>query len=320
MFGKRDDRTEKQKDAAESAAISEAESFLSEPNATPDGVRAKLPSIKSKHGLSSIDLVHEDATRFHVSAVINRMSTRSHDLKRSGGAFSLAPGGLKEHEGTVILTSGGQERTIHVIEKHGRDVTVAFLKERLTETIEVFRKERARKLQNWSQGLARAGAEYGRLSGRPQPLTPAEQRRFDEASEVLASIPQKMQWLNGIRDSDRDEIQRFFEDELHRTDVPFRATKFYNNKVMVESIEKVLADSKDRINNDFNDDQGRPKANGTRSSKLSGEFIGNIGIGYELDDQMEVARIPMMRHVGVIAVISDSEKRHYKVQTAYPEP
>jgi len=89
---------------------------------------------------------------------------------------------------------------------------------------------------------------------------------------------------------------------------------------MQSSVEAALTANKDRINKEFNDEQGNPRPSGTQSTKLSAELIHNIGIGFELDENMQVVPISSMRHVGVIAVISDSEKRLYKVQTAFPEP
>jgi hypothetical protein len=314
-----DARTEAQQRTDVDSAIGAADAMLSAQKATPDSVRSQLPDLKKRFGLTSVDLVHEDGASYHVTAVINRMATQSHKLTRGGASFNLAPGGIDAHEGDVILTSRGTEREIHVRSRHGREVTTAYMKERLEEVIGIFRQQRARKLEQWGNGLAAASARYGRMSALPQPLNPQQQREQAQLEETLDTLPTKMQWLQSIGDNDRDEIQRFLTDEA-RINAPFRATKFYNNKDMHSSIARALSDNKDRINQEFTDEQGSPRATGTQTSKLSAEFIQNIGIGYELDENMQVVPIPMMRHVGVIAIISDSEKRLYKVQTAFPEP
>ena len=314
-----DVRTDAQQRTDVELAVGAAEALLSAQKATPDSVRAQLPDLKKRYGLSSMDLVHEDGASYHVTAVISRMATHSHNLTRTGASFNLAPGGIDAHEGDVILTARGAEREIHVRSRHGREVTVAFMKDRLEEVIGVFREQRTRKLEQWSNGLAAAAARYGRMSAMPRPLNAQHQREETQLEETLDTLPKKMQWLQSIGDNDRDEIQRFLTEEA-RINAPFRATKFYNNKDMHSSIEKALSENKDRINQEFNDEQGNSRATGTQSSKLSAELIQNIGIGYELDENMQVVPISMMRHVGVIAVISDSEKRLYKVQTAFPEP
>ena len=68
---KPDERTMEQKEADVHKAIIEAEKTMEEKGATPDGVKAKLPTIQSMYNLTSIKLVKEKSNKYHVEVKIN---------------------------------------------------------------------------------------------------------------------------------------------------------------------------------------------------------------------------------------------------------
>jgi Domain of unknown function (DUF4157) len=68
---KPDERTMEQKKADVHKAIIEAEKTMEEKGATPDSVKAKLPTIQSTYKLTSIGLVKEKSNKYHIEAKIN---------------------------------------------------------------------------------------------------------------------------------------------------------------------------------------------------------------------------------------------------------
>jgi hypothetical protein len=104
---KTDDRSPQEKEKAEKAAVSDAEHALREANATPESVSAKLPPIKTKHGLSSLTLDKVGGTKYHVTAMIAR--TESSGDVDLNVAFRYAATVKKRHQNqeSVILSATG---------------------------------------------------------------------------------------------------------------------------------------------------------------------------------------------------------------------
>jgi hypothetical protein len=80
-----DKRTPAEQDAAVSAAALDAEHLLEAEGATPESVRTQLPSIQSRHKLTSIELVKKGESEYQVDAKINP--------HRMTPAVPLTPGG-----------------------------------------------------------------------------------------------------------------------------------------------------------------------------------------------------------------------------------
>jgi hypothetical protein len=70
--------------AAETAAAVAAEQLLSAPDASPESVRAGLPSIKNKYRLTSINLIAEGDQNYHITTLINRTNTKTKKLTKKG--------------------------------------------------------------------------------------------------------------------------------------------------------------------------------------------------------------------------------------------
>jgi hypothetical protein len=78
---KTDERTVEEKKSDVHKATVAAHKLIKEKGATPDSIRAKLPSIKTNYRLTSIELIKENETRYHVEAKINPEEyTPSEDL------------------------------------------------------------------------------------------------------------------------------------------------------------------------------------------------------------------------------------------------
>jgi hypothetical protein len=90
VFGKKDDRTEDQKQADLAKAMGEAEAVKMKPDATEESIRKELPAIKKKYRLESLDLVvdSEDASSetVHISGSMSpSKSGRKGKLKKEPG-------------------------------------------------------------------------------------------------------------------------------------------------------------------------------------------------------------------------------------------
>ncbi|HEX6289738.1 MAG TPA: hypothetical protein VFZ66_11135, partial [Herpetosiphonaceae bacterium] len=66
-----DHRSQAEKQADLDQAISESEKVLSEEGATAESIRKKLPAIKSKYNLVSLNLVQDSDTKYHVHGKVN---------------------------------------------------------------------------------------------------------------------------------------------------------------------------------------------------------------------------------------------------------
>ena len=103
LFGKApgepDHRGEEEKQEALSSAVAAGEAVLNEPGIAPQAVHERLPAIKSRFGLTALELVHESGSRFHIHAKINPdKNTLAKDL---GGQIVMFPmplpgGGTKD--------------------------------------------------------------------------------------------------------------------------------------------------------------------------------------------------------------------------------
>lgn len=244
-----------------------------------------------------------------------REPASAYRLGRSG-IFSLAPGGFEAHEGDIILTSRDEEKEIHVLERHGTSVTAAFLKSRLSGVLSKFYRLRDQKVTNWKNAVAGA---YSRL-GRKATESLSDPTKVQKAYEEVEKLLQKIAWAQGIQSHQRDEIMRFLRNEARRKEIAFRATKFYKSDLMRQTVMTVLYVNQEQIDAQLTDKDGNPKAVATQAGPFRHQFSRNIGIGYELNEKMQIVEIATLTKVAVMLIISDRKKRHYKVLTAFPEP
>ena len=141
-----------------------------------------------------------------------------------------------------------------------------------------------------------------------------------DLSRRLKNIQSKLQWLLSIREDDKAAIEYALNQEW-RLNTTFRATKFYNRKLMEKAIMEALENNRQKIDEGFTDENGNSKEVGTTlRPPIKHRLPKSIGVGYELNSNMEVVETGSLTQVVVIVVISDSNNRLYKVETAYPEP
>jgi len=310
-----DERTEQEKKVDLDQALVESDRLMEDKNTSPEMVKSKLPILQSKYRLNSLQLQKGTDNKYYVEGKINpRNKTKGHSLGATSSLFKLAPGSIEEHEGNIILTSRGEEREIHVIERHGRDVTAAYLKARLDTVLEIFHRVRAQQIIAWENALTGAYARQGRELREPVP----NQDRLQRVEQEILTLQWRINRARSIRNDQRDEIMQFLREDANRPDVPFRATKFFKTNLMYEAINTALESNREEIDHRFTDENGNSRAVGTQAGPFRQQFDKNIGIGYELTQNMEVVEIPTLNKVAVVLVISDAQKRLYKILTAFP--
>jgi hypothetical protein len=325
--GKLDERTEQQKKADLDKGVGEANKFMEEKDATTDSVRTKLPAIQSKYKLTSLQLVKDAEDEYHVEAKINpEEKGPKHKLGQKGGSFKLAPGGFTAHEGD-ILSSEDEDKKVHLLTKHGPKVVSLYLKDRLQEPLKEFRKEREEREKLYRKEIASIRKTIDELwkqteNVKPDKLEKILKRIHGEQGleSQLQNIQSKLRWMLNIKEDDKPAIEHALNTEW-RLNITFRATKFYNKKIMEKAVMEALEQNQDKIDRGFTDEKGNSlKVGTTLRPPIKHKFSQNLGKGYELSSNMEVVPMGSLNHVVVILVLTDSEKRFYKMETAYPEP
>ncbi|HBK62071.1 MAG TPA: hypothetical protein DD000_00705, partial [Cyanobacteria bacterium UBA11166] len=326
--GESDERSKEEKEADLNKAVGDADKIMQEEDATPDSVKKRLPIIKSKYRLTSLELVKDTDTEYHIEAKINpEKDGQKHKLgKAKGGSFNLAPGGFQAHEGD-ILSSEGDGKQVHLLTKHGKDVISVYLKERLEEPLKVFRQERAKREQLYKDQIQNIRSTIKKLwsettNAKPDKVEKIINRIQGEngLDAQIQNIQAKLQWLVNIKENNKEAIEHALNVEW-RLNITFRATKFYNQKIMEKAVMEALKNNQQKIDEGFTDEQGNSKDVGaTLRPPIKHKLPQNIGVGYELNSNMEAVEIGPLTQVVVIIVISDAKKRLYKVETAYPEP
>lgn len=287
---------EKQANSIQKKVLVFVEKMMEQDDASPERTIEQWPAIQAK----GERYVREPASAYRLG---------------SSSIFSLAPGGFKAHEGHIILTSRDEEKEIHVLERHGTTVTAAFLKSRLFGVLDEFYRLREQKARAWENALVSAHSRLARKAERSDSDLTTLQKDIEE----IEKLEQKMAWAWGIQSHQREQIMRFLHDEARRREIPFRATKFYKSETMRHAVMAVLKSNQEQIDARLTDKNGNPKAVGTQAGPFRQQFPHGIGIGYELNEKMEIVEMSTLTKVAVILIISDQKKRYVKVLTAYPE-
>ncbi|RKH38979.1 hypothetical protein, partial [Corallococcus llansteffanensis] len=332
LFGKggqgggKDTRTMEQKQADLKAAVQEADALMKKKGASAKGVTAKLNSIKAKYRLTTINLAQEGENKYHVEAEINPKERGPSEQLASKGSFSLAPGGFAASEGAKIpnIKAGAPPITVHLITNHGPDVPSATLKDRFQRQLVQFRQMRDARVKLAQDSITLANSELLKIEGLPVTADPKKnEKRVKDMNTQYAKINEAKENIRKyrlIRENDTEGVLGSLE-KWGATPMPTRtSTRFYRTNLMEMAINAALAAGKETIDKQFNDDNGQAKPVGTKlSSPLRATFTQNIGVGYKLLPDMTVVEAKNLRGVAVIIVLSDSEKRHYVVETAFPE-
>jgi hypothetical protein len=319
---KPNERTKQEKEADVHKAVVEANKILEEKDASPNSVKAKLPGIQSKYKLTSIELVKGADTKYCVTARINPTGTTpGHTL--GGGSFKLAPGGIQAHEGHKILTSSGKEKEIHLIAKHGPDVLEADMKDRLENMKQLFEDMRNDKIAKQQARITAAQAKINEFNTSQSPTNPQKiaerQNRILGLNQTITEVTSLITEYQSINKDDRNAVFEFLDKWKPKSMPTYRVTKFSNLKRMERVITVALGRKQAEIDAAFIDSSGNTKTNGT-SKIISNTITGmNLGVGYELDPNMQVIPISTPLQTVVLSLVI-SNPFEYMVETAYLEP
>jgi len=77
---KPDQRTAQQKQADEQKAADESAKLMDSASATSRSIQAGFPALRTKYRLSSLELVKETGSKYHIVALINRAESESKSL------------------------------------------------------------------------------------------------------------------------------------------------------------------------------------------------------------------------------------------------
>ncbi len=245
--------------------------------------------------------------------------------KVSEGSFKLAPGTLSEHEGGTVLSSTGEEKIVHVYSKHGEGVSEAYLEERLVEELQRFKQLRDERIRRYEEELIPQNEEnLERVSQDIERTTNPEKRekKMKQIGEYIDSMQkylEKANELRGINAKDMNAVRDVLK-ELGGSLPVMTATKFKDDKILERSILECLKNNQAIINEQLIDEDGKSKPNGTQLKKaLKYKLKGNVGIGYKLQGNGNVAKISSsLNFVEVVVAVSDSKNFEYKVLTAFP--
>ncbi|PSB22160.1 DUF4157 domain-containing protein [Phormidesmis priestleyi ULC007] len=326
---KPDERTDQQKKADLDQGVGEADKLMAEKDATPDSVKTKLPTIQSKYKLTSLQLLKDAEDEYHIEAKINpEEKGPKHKLGgKKGVSFKLAPGGFAAHE-EDILSSEDADKKVHLLTKHGSRVNSVYLKERLEEPLKRFREEREKREKLYKEQIENIRKTIDELwkqteTAKPDKLEKILKRIQGDKGQGLEAqvkdIQSKLRWLLNIKEDDKSAIEYALNTEWH-LNITFRATKFYDQKIMEKAVTEALEQNQEKIDKGFTDKNGGSLEVGTTlRPPIKHKFSQNLGVGYELGSNMETVPIGSLNHVVVVIVLTDSEKRLYKVETAHPE-
>ena len=329
-----DERTMEQKEADLNKAVSESDRIMEEKDATPDSVKTKLPAIKSKYKLTLLELVKDNETEFHVDAKINPEKLGGKHKLGKGGAFKLAPGDFHTHEGNILSSEDSDDKKVHLLTNHGQDTVTVFLKERLEKPLQAFLEVRQKRVAVYDEQIEQRKAAAEKMNGQMPKYKDTDPARYQKwldglqrNQDEIKNLQNKKAELLSIKKTDRKAIKNALEESekdlkalnYKKSDITFQATKFYSNKIMEKAIMEALKYNQQKIDEGFTNKEGNSLKEGTKlEPPIEHQFSENLGIGYELNSKMEAVQMGRLRKVTVIVVLSDSKKRFYKVETAYP--
>jgi len=332
-----EEQEETPKIQAQLAVDSAQKSALESSNSTISTSKPAQKPLISRTPFNGRNILVEAPQRLSASSAypegIQRLETSGVNSLGKGGSFKLAPGGFQAHEGDV-LSSEDDGKQVHLLTKHGQDVTSVYLKERLEKPLQVFLEVRQKRVKLYEEQIVERTAAITRMSGQMPKYKENEPEKYqkwldglERNQSELKTIQKKKAELMSIKEDDKEAIKRVLEESekdlkslgYKKSDITFQATKFYNKKVMEKAVMEALKENQQKINEGFTDKQGNSTEEGTTlRPPIEHRLHENIGIGYELNSKMEAVPMGPLRKVTVIVVLSDSKNRLYKVETAYP--
>lgn len=240
-------------------------------------------------------------------------------------SFKLAIGGLEAHEGHQILTSSGTQIEIHLLTRHGEKVKEGYLKDRLEEMKELFRSKREEKIDAQQTAIDAMTKRLNELLNAPGPKQEKKkmqrERKIAKLQTKIADAQAEIAKYYALNENNRTQVFEYL-DRWRRQGEPMTTdvvTKFSDNEVMEQVILAILNKNQPDINKAFTDSSGKSKPVGTTYPISDTITQTGVGVGYELNEKMEV--VPITRPIQNLQIyLVISALYEYMVETAYLKP
>jgi hypothetical protein len=319
--------TEKDRKAGLTAFEKEEKAFVKNGAITQVDARKVGKIVKDKHPVfKSITVVDgKDSWDYKYVFRNDDVDTTSKKAENTeGGTFKLAPGGIEAHEGHKILTGSGKEKDIHLITKHLNIAEVA-LPERLESMKQLFSDMRNEKIELQRQKIQSNQDKLDTLLSSEEPKKEAKkikrqaviQRLKDSISDSTTQIAE----YQSIDENSRDAVFNTLDKWKPPRMPTYRTTKFKNRETFKNAAKIAIQNNQAKIDQEFTENDGNSKQNGT--SKIIKHQIKdkgvNLGIGYELNDNMQVEKMNTPLRTIVLSLII-SAPFEFMIETAYLEP
>lgn|GEM_PF-1685955 len=309
-----DERTDGQKEQDLAAAVAETERVQDQPDMTPQRLRGELPGIQKRFRLTTIELVQDAASRFHVDITINP-SKRTHE-KEYKATWSRAPGTFVEHENFPPIVAADGDRpavTVHLLAMHGPHVPNEVLIGRLEALRQIYQERHAERREELETEIAQLSESLGRAYEKKN------EGAKERTSVRLLEAQRRLAIHVATRHNDVHSMRAaLVEWGTPLGQIPPLATRFRSMEILEQSIGETLRKNARAIDEAFTNN-GAPKPQGTKT-QLRGSFYKDIGVGYELGaDHTATPLTQPLRNLVVFVRIWNAEQRQYVVETAYPE-
>jgi hypothetical protein len=321
LLGKEDDkRTDAEKTRDVKAAADEGTKLLGAKGATPDKVRSKLPAIRSKFKLTTIDLVKAGA-KYHITAVIN--PTADGKDVPIGGTFKEAPGGYRAHQLHQINSPSGI-KVVHLIRDHGPAVDDAAMKARLNGYLQSFHLARQAKIdiqldiiRGHNETITETNALIAAQGGVP---TVKQTDKITRATAKIADANALIAKYNAINVGSRHDVFKHLSDWKVKPLPSPIVTKFVGEIEMDQAVTETLKANQANIDTGFSDGSGGSKPEGFQITVRHKMPI-NVGTGWEFDPAMNIVQVGYpLTGVELHLMVSSPADFEYKVLTGYAVP
>jgi hypothetical protein len=322
VFGKKEEkRTEEEKNRDLAIALREADA-LARSKQPQKKLIASLATIKAKYKMTALEVVldshglKEDVV--HIHGEINPAGNTG-QISTPAAGWRLAPGGIKAHEGT-ILVSGKQ---VHVFARHGEHVAEADMQSELQQRMADFAAGRAALASYYSaqvNSITSAIAEVRKKWPTDPAKITAANEKVARLQQMLADNQAKYTYWQGLNPNDRAAAESASATKEWRGKIAggprkiFEAskTRFNDNRELENAVMATVKQNETAI------DQALT-ANPTKEFKITHTFPNNLGVGYELDAKMNVVKMAApLTKVSAIIRASDEANKLYMVETAWP--
>ncbi|WP_437299169.1 phage tail protein [Sorangium sp. So ce426] len=319
---KEDKRTEAEQRRDLDRALAEASALLRSKEPQPK-IRAGLAAIKKKYQMTALDIVVDSRGPkhdvVHVHGAINPEGDTVPTPLVGPGGWQLAPGGIKAHEG-VVLVNGKQ---VHLIARHGQHMADADMQADLIKRRQDFAAGRAA-LVDYYEKQKKFVDDAIAENRRNWPADPEKQQARTEKEArlkpLLADNTTKHAYWVAVNPNDRAAVAAASMTKEWRGKVAGGPRNIFDPaKTRFNDNHELEVAVVNTVNKNITEIDAALTANSKKEIKVTHAFPNNLGIGYELDSNMVVVKLGVpLTKVSAIIRASDERNKLFMVETAWP--